>query len=94
MKSSSPQQDAMTEAWTADFLALGQALYHWATLTYSGDWKTNAHCLSYGLLCTEGDFLSTPLVVLKEKIKSEHSLLQYNIIRALGMATGTKTWLF
>ena len=27
-----PQQDAMAEAWTADFLVLGQAVYHWATL--------------------------------------------------------------
>ena len=32
VKSSPPQQDAMAEAWTADFLALGQAFYHWAIL--------------------------------------------------------------
>ena len=28
MKSSPPQQDAVAEAWTTGFLALGQALYH------------------------------------------------------------------
>ena len=32
MKSSPPQQGAVAETWTADFLVLGQALYHWATL--------------------------------------------------------------
>ena len=32
MKSSPPQQDAVAEAWTAVFLDLGQALYHWAML--------------------------------------------------------------
>ena len=32
VKSSLPQQDAVAETWTADFLVLGQALYHWATL--------------------------------------------------------------
>ena len=32
MKSSPPQQDAVVETWTANFLVLGQALYHWATL--------------------------------------------------------------
>ena len=32
MKSSPSQQDARAEAWTADFLVRGQALYHWATL--------------------------------------------------------------
>ena len=30
MKSSPPQQEAMVESWTADFLVFGQALYHWA----------------------------------------------------------------
>ena len=32
VKSSPSQQDAMAEAWTADFLVLGQALYHQASL--------------------------------------------------------------
>ena len=32
VKSSPPQQDAVAEAWTADLLVLGQALYHWAAL--------------------------------------------------------------
>ena len=30
MKSSSPQQDAMAEACTTNFLVFGQAFYHWA----------------------------------------------------------------
>ena len=37
VKSSPLQQDAMAEAWTADFLVLGQALYHWATLPPCSD---------------------------------------------------------
>ena len=32
MKSSPPQQDAIVKALTADFLVLGQSLYHRATL--------------------------------------------------------------
>ena len=32
MKSSTPQQDAVVEAWTADVIVLGQTLYHWAVL--------------------------------------------------------------
>ena len=32
VKSSPPQQEATTETWTADFLVLGQSLYHRATL--------------------------------------------------------------
>ena len=32
VKSSPPQQDAVVEFWTADFLVFGQALYHWAIL--------------------------------------------------------------
>ena len=32
VKSSPPQQDAVVETWTADFLVFGQALYHWAIL--------------------------------------------------------------
>ena len=32
MKSSPPQQDAVSEAWTADLLFIGQWLYHWAIL--------------------------------------------------------------
>ena len=32
MKSSPPQQDAVVEVWTANFLAFRQALYHWAIL--------------------------------------------------------------
>ena len=32
MKSSPPQQVAVVEAWTADLLVFGQALYHWAIL--------------------------------------------------------------
>ena len=32
VNSSPRQQDAVAEAWTADLLVLGQALYHWATL--------------------------------------------------------------
>ena len=31
-KSLPPQQDAVAEAWTADFLVFRQALYHWAML--------------------------------------------------------------
>ena len=29
MKSSPAQQDAVAEAWTANFLVFGQALHHW-----------------------------------------------------------------
>ena len=32
-KSSPAQQDVVAEVWTADLLVLGQALYHWATLS-------------------------------------------------------------
>ena len=32
MKSSPPQQNAVVEGWTADFLVLRQAIYHWAIL--------------------------------------------------------------
>ena len=32
VKSSPPQQNAVVETWTAEFLVLGQALYHWAIL--------------------------------------------------------------
>ena len=32
MKSSPSQQNAVAEGWTADFLVLGQTLYHWAIL--------------------------------------------------------------
>ena len=32
MNSSPPQPDVVAEAWTADLLVFGQALYHWATL--------------------------------------------------------------
>ena len=32
VKSSPLQQNVVTEAWTADFLVLGQVLYHWAIL--------------------------------------------------------------
>ena len=31
-KSSTSQQDAVVKAWTADFVFVGQALYHWSTL--------------------------------------------------------------
>ena len=32
VKSSPSQQEAVVEAWTADFLVFGHALYHWAIL--------------------------------------------------------------
>ena len=35
MKSSPSQQDAVVETWTADFLVLGQVLYHWAIRPHS-----------------------------------------------------------
>ena len=33
-KRSPPQQNDMAEAWTAGFLVLGQAIYHWGTLYF------------------------------------------------------------
>ena len=46
VKSSPSQQNAVTEAWTADFLVFEQAFYHWAILPPSnnyGIWQSNIY---------------------------------------------------
>ena len=55
MQSSTPQQDAATEAWTADLIVFVQALYYWATLPpWVGIWVIRYIVSSTGVL-DEGD---------------------------------------
>ena len=45
VKSSSPQQDTVVEAWTADLLVLEQALYHWDTRPHLSKLNTKSRSL-------------------------------------------------